>query len=171
MPLFLLLLVGRIFKYAPPGYPVYIGVIASMAFIEIIRRASVGFPGMIGRIFENRLLVHIGRMSYSIFLLHEFTELLIPRIGFFGPLLDSNYRMLVLIPATILLSHLAWVMVEAPVLSFRKRYTTTVPARRAWSRPVAIYFNPTPTSSTVFPPLRFESTHRETTKPAVVSAS
>ena len=172
-PVFLALLAGKFFDYVPPGFTIYIGLVASLAFVWIIQRVMAGFSGVVGRsIFENRFLCHVGRMSYSIFLLHEFTELLIPKLPVLQALLHSNFRMVLLIPCTILLAHLSWVFIESPVLAFRKKYRSSpldpVPAALPGA---AGYFNPTPTSSTVFSLLRLESTHRETSKPAVVSAS
>lgn len=146
-PLFLLLLIGKFFNYAPPGYAIYIGIVASLAFIHFIQRAMVGFSGFTGKVFENPLLVHIGRMSYSIFLLHEFTEPLIPKIAFLQPLMHSDFRAVLLIPCTILLAHLSWKLVENPVLNLRKKYTAPRPQPAV---PVPVYFSPTPTSSTVF---------------------
>ena len=156
-PLFLVLLTGKFFNYAPPGYAIYIGLIASLAFIHFIQLAITGITGVTGRILENPLLSHIGRMSYAIFLLHEFTALLIPKTGIFNTILHSDYRIVILMPMTILLAHLAWKFVEFPVLTFRKKYRARAsrPARPARPQPeelaeVPVYFNAAPTSSTVF---------------------
>jgi len=166
--------VGKFFNYVPPGFTLYIGLVASLAFVHIIQRVMAAPPrwGGVGSwIFQNRLLSHIGRMSYSIFLLHEFTELLIPKFPVVQAVLHSDYRIVILMPCTILLAHLSWKFIESPVLALRKKLVAspldTAPAPAMG----AVYAGPMPTSSTVFAPLRFESTHRDTSKPAVVSAS
>lgn len=166
-PIFLALLAGKFFGYVPPGFTLYIGLVASLAFVHIIQRVMAGFSGPVGRwIFENRFLSHVGRMSYSIFLLHEFTELLIPKFPAVRAVLSSDYRIVLLMPCTILLAHLSWKFIESPVLAFRKKYrASALDAAPAYPAQAA------PTRSTVLSPLRFESTQRETAKPAVVSAS
>lgn len=171
MPFFCLLLVGKIFDYVPPGYAIYIGVTASLAFIHLTRRAMEGYSGIVGRILENRLLVHIGRMSYSIFLLHEFTGLLLPRTGFLHDFAESEYRIVLLLPLTILLAHLAWKFVESPVIEFRKKLLRAPDYARAAKPAVAAIQGAVPTSSTAFSVLRFESAQRETSQPAAASAS
>jgi len=36
---------------------------------------------VVGSMLNNEALAHIGRMSYSIFMIHTFTELLLPHVG------------------------------------------------------------------------------------------
>jgi peptidoglycan/LPS O-acetylase OafA/YrhL len=74
-----------------------------------------------GWLLNNEAMAHIGRMSYSIFLIHSFTELLLPHDGAWGRILDSNYRSLVLIPCTILLANLSWQYIERPIMEMRRR--------------------------------------------------
>ncbi|HWB60078.1 MAG TPA: acyltransferase [Chthoniobacteraceae bacterium] len=161
-PVFVALLACKFFGCVPPGFTLYAGLIASLAFIHFIERVMTvpARSGPARMIFENRFLAHVGRMSYSIFLLHEFTELLIPKFPAVQAVLHSDYRIVLLMPCTILLAHLSWKFIESPVLALRGKFQA-LPG----------YFAATPTSNTVFSPLRLESTHRETAKPAVVSAS
>jgi len=128
VPAFVLLLIGKIISFNPPGSSIYISTIASFAFIQLIHRTTKGYSGWLKTIFENRFLSHIGTMSYSIFLLHNFTELLVPKIGIFRNILSSNYKAMLLIPLTILLAQIAWRIIEKPILTFRRKYTATAPA-------------------------------------------
>lgn len=130
MPAFLLLLAGKFIYINAPGSAVYIGTVASLAFMWLIHRTSMGFVGWGKVILENPLLSHMGRMSYSIFLLHNFTELLIPKIGILRPLLASNFKAVLLIPLTVLLAHVCWRLIETPILSFRRKYASA-PAPQA----------------------------------------
>ena len=75
-----------------------------------------------GLVMKNPLVCHVGKLSYSIFLLHDFTELLVPKTAFLRPILESDFRAVILIPLTILLAHFAWQWIEAPMLSFRKKH-------------------------------------------------
>lgn len=124
VPAFVALLIGKIFNVNPAYSAVYINTVASFAFIWLIQRTVTGFGGKARSILENPLLCHAGRMSYSIFLLHDFTELLVPKVGVLRPLLDSNYKAFVLIPLTILVAHVCWRLIESPILSFRRKYVT-----------------------------------------------
>ena len=128
VPLFVLLLIGKIFDFNPSGSSIYISTIASFAFIQLIHRTMTGYSGWLKVIFENRFLSHVGTMSYSIFLLHNFTELLVPKTGIFRAILASNYKALLLIPLTILLAQVAWSIIEKPILTFRRRHSVPAPA-------------------------------------------
>ena len=117
-----LLLVALKGIHQPPWYTeVVIPLVASLAFVWLTEKASRGFDGSVGKILDNRAMAHIGRMSYSIFLIHTFTELLLPHVGILGRILDSNYRCLALIPCTVLLANLAWYWIEKPIQELRRR--------------------------------------------------
>lgn len=108
--------------HSPPWYTeIVIPFVAALAFVWLAEKASRGFGGVVGAVFNSEGLAHIGRMSYSIFLIHTFTELLVPRVGVLGELLDSNYRFLVLIPGTVLLANLSWQWIERPIMELRRR--------------------------------------------------
>jgi peptidoglycan/LPS O-acetylase OafA/YrhL len=74
-----------------------------------------------GFVFNNEALAQVGRMRYSIFLIHTFTELLLPHVGVMGRIMDSNYRCLVLIPASVALANLSWHWIERPIMEMRRR--------------------------------------------------
>lgn len=108
--------------HVPPWYTeVVIPLSASLAFVALSEKASRGFGGVVGKVLGNGTLAHIGRMSYSIFLIHTFTELLLPRVGWVGQVLDSNYRFVVLIPSTIMLANFAFRWIERPIQAMRRR--------------------------------------------------
>jgi peptidoglycan/LPS O-acetylase OafA/YrhL len=56
-----------------------------------------------------------------VFLIHSFTELLLPHAGWLGALLETDWRALVLIPLTFALAQAMWTCVEVPLARFRKR--------------------------------------------------
>lgn len=112
-----------------PGRAIYVNLVASLAFIGAVDCATRGFKGWIGKAFENPALGHIGRISYSIFLLHDFTDLLFPKIGFLKVWLASEWRFLLLMPATICLAHVSWWLIEEPIRQFRQRLAAPKPER------------------------------------------
>ena len=134
-PAFALLLVSKAWNIDLPYSAIYTGTVASLGFVWLVNRAANGFSGRLGRLMQNPLLCHVGRMSYSIFLLHNFTALLVPKIGILKPVLDSNYRVVMLIPLTVLLAHVCWRLIESPILSFRRKL---VPAPAAAPIPAGL---------------------------------
>ncbi len=121
MPGYALLVMAKGF-HVPPWYTeVVIPLVASLAFTWLAEKASRGFGGVMGMMLNNETMAHIGRMSYSIFLIHTFAELLLPHVGLMGTILDSNYRFLVLIPCTVALANLAWRWIERPIQNLRRR--------------------------------------------------
>ncbi|MGA3169817.1 MAG: acyltransferase [Chthoniobacteraceae bacterium] len=121
LPVYVLLLVAKAANYAPWYTEIVIPSVASLSFVWVAEKASHGFGGLGGRLLGNRTVARIGQMSYSIFLLHSFTELLLPHAGVLGQILDSNYRFVVLIPCTIVLANLSWTWVERPIMDMRRR--------------------------------------------------
>jgi peptidoglycan/LPS O-acetylase OafA/YrhL len=121
LPGFALLLMAKGVRHAPWFTEIAIPLVAALAFVWLAEKASRGFGGVAGWLLNNEAMAHIGRMSYSIFLIHSFTELLLPHDGAWGRILDSNYRSLVLIPCTILLANLSWQYIERPIMEMRRR--------------------------------------------------
>jgi peptidoglycan/LPS O-acetylase OafA/YrhL len=121
LPGYLFLVFAKGFHQQPWYTEIVIPTVASLAFVWLAEKASRGFTGVIGDIFNNPTMAQIGRMSYSIFLIHTFTELLLPHVGVMGRILDSNYRFVILIPATILLANVAWYWIERPIMEMRRR--------------------------------------------------
>lgn len=127
VPLFALLLICKAAGITPIGCAIYIPLVASLAFLWVVKKAESGFEGPVRVLLENRFLGHVGRMSYSIFLLHTFAELLVPPLGFLQPLLHSDLRLLILIPTTLLLSHCSYCLIERPIQVLRKKWRPQLP--------------------------------------------
>jgi len=121
VPGYIYLVCAKGLHRAPWYTEVVIPFLASLAFVWLAEKASRGFEGPVGALFNNESLAQIGRMSYSIFLIHNFTELLLPHVGVLGQILDSNYRFIVLIPGSVLLANLSWYWIERPIMELRRR--------------------------------------------------
>lgn len=46
--------------------------VEALCFCFIINKASIGFSGIVGKILENKILVFIGKISYALYLFHQF---------------------------------------------------------------------------------------------------
>lgn len=102
---------------------IYEPTLNCLFFIWLVDATSRGFTGWAGKLMSHPLICSLGRASYSIFALHNFTIFLIP--GFLavplGPVLDSNLRWLILAPATLFIAWLGYRYVETPINRL-KRY-------------------------------------------------
>ena len=125
-PVFLLLIAGKLAGFNPAYSAIYGSLAASFFFLRLTAKATEGRAGWPLNVLSVPWVCHIGRISYSIYLLHDFTELLMPRSGLAGSLMHSNYRALALIPLTVALAQVAWIFVEAPLISIRRKL---LPAR------------------------------------------
>ena len=116
------LVIGRLNGMVSAPYEVFwISVVGCLFFVWLIDRSLSGIGGPAGAVLRNRILAAAGRLSYSVFLIHSFTELLLPRTGWLGALLETDWRALVLIPLTFALAQAMWTYVEVPLARFRKR--------------------------------------------------
>jgi peptidoglycan/LPS O-acetylase OafA/YrhL len=121
VPVFLLLVAAKFAGIDPVYSAIYASLAASFTFFKLTALAAKGNAGLPLSILAMPWICHVGRISYSIYLLHDFTELLLPKSGMLDAVLHSNYRVLVLIPLTVLIAHVAWCLVEAPLVSVRKK--------------------------------------------------
>ncbi len=119
-PLFFALVAGKAFDIDVPGSTIYITLFASFFFIWLIERSFIGFTGIVGKVLDSPALARIGTMSYSIYLLHTFSQFLLPRPPVVRHILASDWRMLVLIPGTLFFAYLSWRFLETPLRYFRK---------------------------------------------------
>lgn len=132
--LFALLIIGRAMGIEAPYSAFYLPLVASLAFAWILDGARQEYGGWAGRILSMPLLCHCGRISFAAFLLHNLTELMLPRTPFMRHLMTTNYRFLVLVPFTFLVADVVWRFLENPLLCLREGGWAL---RRAWWDPLA----------------------------------
>ncbi|MCY2966917.1 MAG: hypothetical protein NT069_25340 [Planctomycetota bacterium] len=100
-----------------------------VGFFWLIGRASVGFTGWVGRVLTLPILVFLGRISYGIYILHNFSDwpvnLVCQRV--FG---TTDLTLFQRIPlktiATLVGANLSWFCLERPLSRLKSR----IPYRR-----------------------------------------
>jgi len=133
--LFPLLLAGKAFGMEAPFCSLYIPFVSAMAFAWLTNRSREGIGGAFGKLLSNPLLIHCGKLSYAAYLLHNFTELLMPRSPHVRDLMATNYRCLLLIPATFFLADIFWRFFENPLLRIRESGSLL---KELWTNPAAV---------------------------------
>lgn len=106
----------------------------SVLFLWVIINASVGFKGLLGVFFDNKALQYVGRISYGLYLTHNFVPDIL--VKYFGEM-----PRIVLGPASITVSlvicALSWRFYEQPILRLKDRFRPRRPAPSALAHPGA----------------------------------
>jgi peptidoglycan/LPS O-acetylase OafA/YrhL len=95
------------------------------AFFVVLRASEMKFSSLTKFLLENRLAVHIGIISYGIYLYHffmpDFYNIL---IEWFPQTfqLESSFRTIFLFISAIAFAELSWIVVERPLMKFKDRY-------------------------------------------------
>lgn len=109
------------YKYGTAGsYRYYVNdAMCAVSMVWLLIQASIGIKGLIGRIFDNKIVQYIGQISYGIYLTHNF----IPDIlrSLFGemsrPVLGASSLL-----ATLVITTLSWHYFEKPILRLKKYF-------------------------------------------------
>lgn len=106
--------------------------IVSLASAAVILGAARGWRGPVGRLLEWRLLVYVGRISYGVYVLHLFMELVLPRLfagaGLPFPHEQGWWRFLLLTAGTIAAAAMSWHWFEKPINDLKARFPYRRPA-------------------------------------------
>lgn len=95
-------------------------LLLAVAFGWIVIGAASGFGGMVGRVLEHRVTVYVGRISYGIYLVHNFMPALVAKA--IGPL-PKHQAALIVIPATFAVCALSYRYMERPLRVWGHRRT------------------------------------------------
>jgi peptidoglycan/LPS O-acetylase OafA/YrhL len=100
----------------------------SAIFVWVINTAATGYKGWIARILENPALLYIGKISYAIYLFHNFMPAIIPRVfssvGIPYPTGDGATikQFCILALCTVSCAALSWHLFEGPLNGLKKYY-------------------------------------------------
>lgn len=91
----------------------------SVISFYLISKVSIGFTGYLKILFENNLLMYLGKISYGLYLFHNF----IPDIYiyFLPPIQNFYFRFAVYNALLVFIASASWLLIERPINNL-KRY-------------------------------------------------
>ncbi|MBK8553827.1 MAG: hypothetical protein IPL53_23360 [Ignavibacteria bacterium] len=93
-----------------------------MVCVYIIYKASSGFRGMTGKILELPFLIYLGKISYGLYLYHNFIPMICKVLGL--PAFGNIYiNFMVQLSLLILISSLSWFLIEKPINGLKKYFS------------------------------------------------
>lgn len=92
----------------------------------LVLTAAIGVRGVLAPLFDSEVLQYVGRISYGIYLVHNWMPDVVEK--YFGPLPKYEAAPIVL-GLTLLICTLSWHLIEKPILGL-KRYFWAAPLKR-----------------------------------------
>lgn len=125
IPVYIALLVLQKFDMVIPFHGSLMDLFLMLGFTWLVCKASEGFQGVIGRLLSFSVLIYLGKISYGLYVLHNFagipvsvfTEMLgLPflKYGFSGIILKTIF--------TVVGASLSWHFFEHPINRFKSRF-------------------------------------------------
>ncbi len=96
-----------------------------LPMIAIVSGANAGYSGTAGAVLSNRAVVWVGRISYGIYLYHNFVAASVSetaRMMGQPPIPDGPIRFLLFSAVTIAVAALSWFAIERPALSLKRHF-------------------------------------------------
>lgn len=88
----------------------------------IISKASRGFKGIAGSILENPFLRYLGKVSYGLYLYHNFIPMIYSSLGL--PVMSNIYfNFVVQLMLLVILCTLSWYLIENPINNLKKKFS------------------------------------------------
>ena len=93
----------------------------SVICLYIINGAANGYKGLTGKILGNPVLIFLGKISYGLYLYHNFIPMIYKALGL--PVVNNIYlNFFVQIILLIFISAISWFMIEKPVNRLKKYF-------------------------------------------------
>jgi peptidoglycan/LPS O-acetylase OafA/YrhL len=113
------------YKIEATAYYILSDLFCTLVFCWLVSTASRGFKGVLGRLLEFNLLTYLGKITYGIYVYHNFVPgLLSPILKQFG----TEYRttsllhfMLALV-VTLAMASLSWSLIEQPINNLKRHF-------------------------------------------------
>jgi peptidoglycan/LPS O-acetylase OafA/YrhL len=95
-----------------------------LAFSLLVANATNGFSGIVGRVFDNKVLIYLGKVSYGLYVYHKIVPLSLLIILKKIDIQIDSILIYYIINLIILLvvTHLSWILVEKPMLKFKSKF-------------------------------------------------
>ena len=103
---------------------VFFRTLFSIASAGIIGLLIIGFSGLPGRIFENKWLVKGGRLSYGIYLVHNFVPGILLEIKKLG--LPTAIEFIIYLITTIIISAILYKLIETPMRRIGQKFKVKI---------------------------------------------
>jgi len=97
----------------------------SLCFVWLVNSASQGFSGAIGSVLEFKLLTYLGKISYGIYVYHNFVPTIIRHIFRAMGLSISksvHIQFILFTIVTLLISAISWHLIEKPINNLKEHF-------------------------------------------------
>lgn len=96
-----------------------------LAFFIVAPAITDSYKGVIAKILENRVIVHIGKISYGLYLYHFFMPDLYNYLNSLGLFTGNTvtFRAAFYFIACLLIAEISWFLIERPVLKLKSKFT------------------------------------------------
>lgn len=93
-------------------------------FGSFIARSAAGFKGPIGAFLSNKIVVYLGRISYGIYIIHQFIPPLFYYIKPYPFFYENKYIAFISFSViTVLFASVSWFGLEKPINNLKKRFS------------------------------------------------
>ena len=126
IPLFVSLQILRLFPTSELSRASVVeDTITAMLFTALIGHAAYGFGGFVGTILELKPLVYLGKISYGIYVYHNFMNIILlhPSVFRFLGLPYPNSELMQIyfkVVASVIIASLSWYVIEKPINNFKR---------------------------------------------------
>jgi peptidoglycan/LPS O-acetylase OafA/YrhL len=107
-------------------------ILCGTFYAWFILQAAIGIRGRAGRIFDNPALQYVGRISYGLYLVHNWMPEIVAR--YLGPMPKYQAGVIVLV-ATFAICILSWHFFERPILGLKRFFRGAPSAPPPAARP------------------------------------
>jgi peptidoglycan/LPS O-acetylase OafA/YrhL len=112
--------IGQLLNYKMFQHFFYKLSISVLCFY-LVSKVSIGYTGILKRVFENKVLTYLGKISYGLYLFHPYVHLMYKKAGL--PSLSGHIyiRFVVYSAILVLIASASWYILEKPINGL-KRY-------------------------------------------------
>lgn len=122
--LYIILYVKPILLTGQLNYLLFNTITSVVFFFVILIAANNGFSGFWKAILENKSVLYLGKISYGMYLYHNFIGILyFSGLNQYFPSFKSDFDLFALyFILLVIISTLSWYLIERPILSIKKRF-------------------------------------------------